>query len=132
MFGEPTTEADTVTGVATVPALTMAWTLPCASLVAVGEVSVMPPTVVLSENCTFAPATGPADESSTRNTTVLVSGRLESPVPRSAMLFGVAEMYTMEPIVAAATFTVPDAERFWLPTVAVAVITSLPAQPRAT
>ena len=62
----------------------------------------------------------------------LVSGRPVAPVPRSAMLVGVAETKTMEPIVAAATVTVPVADRFWLPTVVVAVIRSLPAQPRAT
>jgi hypothetical protein len=48
------------------------------------------------------------------------------------MLVGVAETKEMDPIAAAATVTVPLAERFVLPTNAVAVTTSVPEHPLAT
>jgi hypothetical protein len=47
------------------------------------------------------------------------------------MLVGVADLNTIDPIDAAATVTVPVAESEFDPTVAVAVIWSVPLQPEA-
>ncbi len=124
--------AVTFTEVATVPALTTVCTLPFTSLMALAEVSVIPPVLVFSAKFTMAPDTGPLEESSTWNTTVELSGREASPVPLSAILVGVADTKEIEPIVAAATVTVPAAESGLALTVEVAVTTSAPLQPLAT
>ena len=134
------TDAVTFTEVATVPALTTSCTLPLASLVAVENVAgetgagviVMPPTVVLSEKSTVAPDTAPPEASSTRNTTVELSGRVASPVPLRAMFVGVALMKDMDPTAAAATVTAPDADSGELFTIEDALTVSDPAQPLAT
>ncbi len=128
----PTMVAVTFTEVATVPELICVCTSPCESLTADAAVNVMPPSVVSSVKLTVRPCTGPLALSSTLKTTVDSSGRLAEPVPFSAMLVGVAETYEMEPTVAAATVTVPVADRLWLPTVEVAVIRSVPLHPLAT
>src|SRR5512138_3718008 len=126
------TVAKTRTEVATVPAFTTVCARPWLSLVALADVNTMPPTDVFSEKVTVAPVTGPLDASRTRNTTVEASGCVALPVPWSAMLSGVAETNSIEPTVAAAAVIVPFADRGWLPTVAVAVMTSEPEQPEAT
>src|SRR5215471_2019523 len=91
----------------------------------------MPPTVVFSEKVTLALARGPPEESRTWNTTVEVSGCWALPVPLRAMLVTDAVWKTIEPIEAAATVTLPVADR-GPPATAVAVITSCPEQPLAT
>ena len=53
-------------------------------------------------------------------------------MPRKATLAGVADTKITDPIVPAATVTVPFAERDEVPTVELAVMTSDPLQPVAT
>src|SRR5258708_11791336 len=126
------TIAVTFTEVAAVLALTTVCTLPCTSLIALAEVRVMPPVLVFSVKFTVAPDTGPLEESSAWNTTVELSGREASPVPLSAILVGVADTKEIEPIVAAATVTVPGPQSGLALMVEVAVTTSAPLQPLAT
>ena len=123
--------AVTRTVVATVPPLTTVCTWPLASVVAVVGASVIPPTDVLSDMVTGAPARGPPDVSSTLKMTVEVADPPALPTPFSVIFAGVAEMNAIEPIAACATVTVPLAVRLWLFADAVAVITSLPLQPVA-
>ncbi len=124
--------AVTRTVVATVPPLTMVCTWPAASVVPEAGAMVMPPTLVLSEKVTVAPARGPPEVSSTLKMTVEVAEPPALPTPFSVMVAGVAEMKAIDPTAACATVTVPVAVRFWLFALAVAVITSLPLQPVAT
>jgi hypothetical protein len=126
-----TVEAVTRTLVATVPLLTTVCTSPLASVVAVVGASVMPPTVVLRDMVTVAPARGPPEVSSTWKTTVEVADPPTLPTPFKVMFDGVAEMKAMEPMAAWATVKVPVAVRFWLFAEAEAVTTSLPLQPVA-
>ncbi len=91
------TVAVTFTDVATVPALTTVCTSPWLSLIALVEVSWMPPTDVFNEKATFAPWTEPFEASLTRKTTVELSGRSTSPVPWSAIFVGVADTNSIEP-----------------------------------
>src|SRR5579862_8734074 len=88
----------------------------------------MPPTLVFKVKLTVAPGRGPPEESTTLKTTVEVS---PSPVPFNPIVVGVAETNWIDPIAAAATVTVPVADRLCDPTVALAVIVSVPLHPLA-
>ena len=64
--------------------------------------------------------------------TVETSGWPELPVPRNATFVGFADTKITDPMVPAATVTVPFADNGVLPTAALAVMTSAPLQPVAT
>ncbi len=114
--------------VCSVPELTTVCTVPSAPETAVVGDRLNPPALVLRLKVTVTPGRAPPVESTTLNTTVEVS---LSPVPLSPMEAGVADSNWIEPIVAAATVTVPVADRLVLATAALAVITSGPLQPLA-
>src|SRR5471030_1461350 len=92
----PGVVAVTLTGVLTVPELTLVTTNPLASEVAVEGVgvSVIPPTVVLKANVTSFPLIGFPPVSTTLKITCEVS---TPPVPFNEMLEGVAETNWIEP-----------------------------------
>jgi len=121
----PGVEAVTLTGVLTLPELTVVTTCPLASEVAVPEagVSVIPPTAVLNANVTVFPLSGFPPVSTTLKITCEVD---TPPVPANEMLLGVADMNWIEPTVGGVTTKLVAAD---VTPAAVAVIVSVPAQP---
>ena len=127
----PGVVAVTLTGVLTVPALTLVTTNPAASEVAVEGVgvSVIPPTVVLNANVTVFPLIGFPPVSTTLNCTCAVS---TPPVPFNEMVVGfvggmvVAETNSIEPTVGGLTTKLVTAD---VMPATEAVIASVPAQP---
>ena len=121
----PGVVAVTLTGVLTVPALTLVTTDPAASEVAVEGVgvSVIPPTVVLKPKVTVLPLIGFPPVSTTLNTTCEVD---TPPVPFKEMLAGVAETNWIEPTVGGVTTRLVEADV--IPATE-ALIASVPAQP---
>ena len=125
------TVALTRTLVATEPAETTVCTNPPTSLVTEVGVISMPPIVVFSEKSTVASGTGPPLESVTRKRTVDVSCRPMPPVPSRPILSGSALTNSIDPTVAGSTVNVATAVKTKPSTLAVAVTSSVPAQPVA-
>jgi hypothetical protein len=121
----PGVVAVTLTGVLTVPELTLVTTNPAASEVAVEGlgVSVIPPTVVLNVNVTVLPLIGFPPVSTTLKITCEVS---TPPVPFKEMAAGVAEINWIEPTVGAVTTRLVEAD---VTPATEALIASVPAQP---
>lgn len=118
-------DAVTLTGVLTVPELTLVATCPLASEIAVAEagVSVIPPTLVLNPKVTVFPLSGFPPVSTTLKITCEVD---IPPVPCNEMLLGVADTNWIEPTTGSATNKSVGADGT---PAAVAVIVSFPAQP---
>src|SRR3990170_2833857 len=122
----PGVEAVTLTGVLTVPELTVVTTSPLASEVAVsgvGGASVIPPTVVLNPNVTAFPLIGFPPVSNTLNRTCDAS---TPPIPFKEMLLGVADTNWIEPVAGVLTTKLVEAD---VTPAIEAVMTSVPAQP---
>ena len=122
----PGVEAVTLTGVLTVPELTVVTTSPLASEVevsVVGGVSEIPPTVVLNPNVTVFPLSGFPPVSNTLKRTCAAS---TPPIPFKEMLLGVADTNWIEPVVWGEMTKLAEGEV----TPAIdAVMTSVPVQP---
>lgn len=119
-------EAVTLTGVLTVPELTVITTSPLASdtrVAGAAGVSVMPPTLVLRLRVTLCPLSGFPVAS---NTLKLTSDVSVPPIPFREMLAGVAETNWIEPVVGGVTTKLAGAD---VTPAAVAVIASVVAQP---
>ena len=121
----PGVVAVTLTGVLTVPELTLVTTWPLASEVAVEGVgvSVIPPTAVLKPNVTVLPLIGFPPVSTTLNITCDVD---TPPVPFNEMLAGVAETNWIEPTVGGVMFRLVGAD---VMPATEALTASVPAQP---
>lgn len=122
----PGVDAVTLTGVLTVPELTVTTTSPPASEIAVAGaagVSVMPPAVVLKPNVTVFPLIGFPPPSNTRKRTCAAS---VPPIPLKEMLPGVAETNWIDPVAGGVTTRLVEPD---VTPAAKAVITSVPAQP---
>src|SRR3972149_2172045 len=122
----PGVEAVTLTGMLTVPELTVVTTSPSASDVAVsgvGGVSVIPPTVVLNPNVTVFPLSGFPPVSNTLKRTCAAS---TPPVPFNEMLLGVADTNWIEPVAGVLITKVVEGD---VTPAIEAVMTSVPAQP---
>src|SRR5471032_1120075 len=122
---DPVVVAVTLTGVLTVPELTLVTTKPAASEVAMEGVgvSVIPPTAVLKANVTSFPLIGFPPVSTTLKTTCEVE---TPPVPFNEMLAGVAETNWIEPAAGAVMTKLVGSD---VTPAAVALIASVPAQP---
>jgi hypothetical protein len=122
----PGVEAVTLTGVLTVPELTVITTRPPASeiaVVGVSGVSVIPPTVVLNANVTVFPLSGFPTESNTLKRTCAAS---TPPIPFREILLGVAETNWIEPVAGVPTTKLVEGD---VTPAAKAVMMSVPAQP---
>ena len=122
----PGVEAVTLTGVLTVPELTVVTTSPSASEVAVsvvGGVSVIPPTVVLNPKVTFFPLSGFPPVSNTLKRTCAAS---TPPIPLKAILLGGADTNWIEPVVWGEMTKFVEGE---VAPAIEAVMTSVPVQP---
>ena len=122
----PGVEAVTLTGVLTVPELTLVTTSPLASEIAVAGaagVSVIPPTVVLNAKVTILPLSGFPAVSNTLKRTCEAS---VPPIPLKEMMLGVAETNWIEPVTGGATTKLVEGD---VTPAAEAVMTSVPAQP---